>query len=183
MQTAETATATATATAPGAGEVPEGGNVASVRLLRLLEEGGARFGLLEHPPEGQTVRASALRGHSLAAAAKCMIVTVSGGASGERHVLAVVPGDRRVDLDGVARECGGRRARLADRGLAERLSGCVSGSIIPFSFHDDLSVLADPGLFDQPTLYFNAARLDLSVALAAADYRALANPLVVRIAS
>ncbi|ARF54318.1 YbaK/EbsC family protein [Streptomyces gilvosporeus] len=163
-------------------EAPEGEHPAAGRLLRLLETGGARFELLEHAPEGQTVRASALRGHALAAAAKCMIVTVTGGADGARHVLAVVPGDRRVDLARIAGEYGGKRARLADRALAEGLSGCVSGSIIPFSFHDELTVLADPGLFDHPTLYFNAARLDLSVALAAADYRALANPRVVPIA-
>ncbi|UNO41484.1 YbaK/EbsC family protein [Streptomyces sp. MST-110588] len=159
------------------------GNLASERLLRLLEEGGARYELLEHAPEGQTVRASALRGHALSAAAKCMIVTVLGGTPAERHVLAVVPGDRRVDLARVAGECGGQRAQLAPRGLAESLSGCVSGSIIPFSFHDELSVLADTALFGEPTLYFNAARLDLSVALASEDYRALANPKIVPIAA
>ncbi|MFF9348211.1 YbaK/EbsC family protein [Streptomyces sp. NPDC014734] len=155
----------------------------SERLLRLLTEGGARFTLLEHPPEGQTARASALRGHPLSAAAKCMVVTVTGGPSdGERHVLTVIPGDRRVDFAQVAREAGGTEARLARREVAEALTGCVSGSIIPFSFHDRLPVLADPALFDEPTLYFNAARLDLSVALASEDYRPLADPKVVPVA-
>ncbi|MFG3497206.1 YbaK/EbsC family protein [Streptomyces sp. NPDC047928] len=153
----------------------------TARLLGLLRTGGARYDLLAHAPEGRTARASELRGHALSAAAKCMIVTVVGGIPAERHVLVVVPGDRRVDLERVAGECGGRRARLTRRELAETLSGCVSGSIIPFSFRDDLSVLADPALFDLPTLYFNAARLDLSVALASEDYRLLANPKIVPI--
>ncbi|MFI9050844.1 YbaK/EbsC family protein [Streptomyces sp. NPDC053427] len=158
-------------------------HTASDRLLRLLEGSGARYELLSHPPEGHTVRASELRGHPLSAAAKCMIVTVTDAVAGaaERQVLAVVPGDRRVALARVAGEYGGRRARLARRDLAERLSGCVSGSIIPFSFHDELSLLADPALMEEPVLYFNAARLDLSVALATEDYRALANPKIVPI--
>ncbi|MFD7289415.1 YbaK/EbsC family protein [Streptomyces sp. NPDC059863] len=156
--------------------------VASQRLLNVLEESGARYELLAHAPEGRTALASALRGHALTAAAKCMIVTVLGGTPAERHILAVIPGDRRVDLERVAAECGGTRAQLARRDLAESLTGCVSGSIIPFSFHDELSVLADPALCAEPTLYFNAARLDLSVALATEDYLALANPKIVPIA-
>ncbi|MFE2289630.1 YbaK/EbsC family protein [Streptomyces sp. NPDC059452] len=151
-------------------------------LLRLLRTGGARYDLLAHAPEGQTARASELRGHPLSAAAKCMIVTVTGGEPAERHILAVVAGHQRVDLSRVAEECGGRRARLARLEVAETLAGSVSGTIIPFTFSDELTVLADPALFGEPTLYFNAARLDLSVALASDDYRSLANPKIVPIA-
>ncbi|MGW7794118.1 YbaK/prolyl-tRNA synthetase associated domain-containing protein, partial [Streptomyces tricolor] len=54
---------------------------------------------------GQTARAGVLRGHPLAAAATRRVVIVVGGpAAGERQVLSVVPGDRRVDFARVARE-------------------------------------------------------------------------------
>ncbi|WEB40001.1 YbaK/prolyl-tRNA synthetase associated domain-containing protein [Streptomyces yunnanensis] len=164
---------------PDAGQ---GQRPASARLLGLLDAVGARYRLLPHPPEGNTARASELRGHPLSAAAKCMIVTVPDALPAARQVLAVIPGDRRVALPRVAAQCGARRAKLADRALAERLGGCASGSIIPFSFHHELTVLADPALLDEPVLYFNAARLDLSVALATEDYRALADPKIVPIA-
>ncbi|MFJ4328551.1 hypothetical protein ACIP3A_36330 [Streptomyces tricolor] len=55
----------------------------------------------------------------------------------------------------------------------------MSGSIIPFSRHDRLPVLAGPALFDEPTLYVNAARPDLSVPLASEDHRTPAGPKVV----
>lgn len=155
-------------------------HTASDRLLRLLTESEARSTPLRHPPEGQTARAGVLRGHPLAAAATRMVVTVAGGpAAGERQVLSVVPGDRRVDFARVARECGGAGARLARRKAAEALTGCVSGSIVPFSCHDRLPVPAGPARFDEPTLYVNAARLDLSVALAAEDHRTPAGPKAV----
>jgi Ala-tRNA(Pro) deacylase len=36
--------------------------------------------------------------------------------------------------------------------------------------------VADPGLLAHPEIYFNAARLDRSLALATRDYLRLANP-------
>ncbi|MFF2045466.1 YbaK/EbsC family protein [Kitasatospora sp. NPDC058170] len=151
------------------------------RLLDLFHQGDIAYRLMDHPPEGQTTLASELRGHKLSAAAKCMVVTVTKGGRPTRHVLAVVPGDRRVDLKQVARAAGGGKARFADQQVAETLGATVSGTITPFSFHPDLQVLADPALFDEPELYFNAARLDRSVAIRAADYRRLARPQVVGI--
>ena len=64
---------------------------------------------------------------------------------------------------------------------AEELGRTVSGTITPFAFHPALEVLADPALLDQETLYFNAARLDCSVALGAEDYLRVAQPRVVAI--
>ncbi|MGW4895987.1 YbaK/EbsC family protein [Kitasatospora sp. NPDC004240] len=151
------------------------------RLLDLFHRGDVAYRLMDHPPEGRTTLASELRGHRLSAAAKCMVVTVTKGGRPARHVLAVIPGDRRVDLKRVARVAGGGKARFADQDGAELLGATVSGTITPFSFHPDLEVLADPALFDEPELYFNAARLDRSVAIRAADYRRLARPQVVPI--
>ncbi|MFJ4922389.1 YbaK/EbsC family protein [Streptomyces sp. NPDC088725] len=81
----------------------------------------------------------------------------------------------------MAAVAGGVRAGFADRATAERLTGCVSGAIVPFSFDADLAVIADPDLLDEDEIYFNVARLDLSVALPVAAYRRLAAPLVASI--
>ncbi|MFE2373281.1 YbaK/EbsC family protein [Streptomyces sp. NPDC059398] len=148
------------------------------RLMELLAAGRVPHRLLAHPPEGRTDAASLLRGHPLRRAAKTLVVRVALGRKKSRYVLAVVPGDRRVDLGAVADVAGGVRAGFADRATAERLTGCVSGSIMPFSFHPDLTVLADPELLGQDEIWFNAARLDLSVALSPHAYRRLAAPLV-----
>lgn len=151
------------------------------QLLDLLDRKQVPYRLMAHQPEGQTVRASALRGHALAAAAKCMIVTLLKAKRVHGHVLAVIPGDRRVDFKRVARACGADKAGFADRETAEELGRTVSGTITPFAFHPALEVLADPALLDQETLYFNAARLDCSVALGAEDYLRVAQPRVVAI--
>jgi Ala-tRNA(Pro) deacylase len=67
------------------------------RLIALLEEGNASYRLIYHEPEGQTDKVSAMRGHPVAAAAKCIILIVKIGRKTTRFVLAVVPGNMRVD--------------------------------------------------------------------------------------
>lgn len=153
-----------------------------LRLRALADRHGADYRLIEHAPEGRTEVASALRGHPLAQSAKSLVVAVRPTKRTCRYVLAVVPGDRRLDLPRVAACAGGRKAGFADRETAERLAGSVSGSIIPFSFHPDLELVVEEDLLRGDTLFFNAARLDLSMALATADYLRMARPRIARIA-
>ncbi|MFI6641747.1 YbaK/EbsC family protein [Streptomyces sp. NPDC050504] len=146
--------------------------------MDLLDGAGASYRLIDHPAEGRTEHASLLRRHSLSQAAKCIVVRVALGRRARRYVLAVVPGNRQVDLDGLCELYSGTEASFATRAVAEDLAGSVSGSVMPFAFHPDLELVADPGLLSHDVIYFNAARLDRSVALATADYLTLADPRV-----
>jgi Ala-tRNA(Pro) deacylase len=155
----------------------------SRRLLSLLNGAHVPYRLIRHAPEGRTDLASQLRGHPLEQAAKCLVVRVGTGRRRRRYVLAVVPGDRRVDMACVQELFGGTDTAFASREIAERLSGCVSGSIVPFSFHPELELVVDPDLLAGEEIFFNAARLDLSLALGVEPYRALARPRVARVAT
>ncbi len=116
------------------------------RLISLLDSAGARYRLIDHAPEGRTLEASVLRGHPAPQAAKCMVARIKIAKGTARHALAVIPGDRRTDLGRLTEVLGGRSAVLAARDTAEALTGCVSGSIVPFSFHPDLQLITDPDL-------------------------------------
>jgi Ala-tRNA(Pro) deacylase len=148
------------------------------RLVADLEAGGARYRLIDHAPEGRTDLVSALRGHDVALAAKCLVVMVKVGKKQSRYVLAVVPGTARVDLQAVRALLDGTYVAVAGRDKAEELAGSVSGTVLPFSYHPRLELVADPTLLETPELYFNAARLDRSIALATEDYARLAAPRV-----
>lgn len=152
-------------------------------LLRLLDDGAARYRLLTHAAEGRTQQASALRGNPLAQAAKCIVVRVSLGGKLRRYLIGVVAGDRRIDLDRVRRLYGGTKVAFAQRSVAERLTGCASGSIIPFTIDPGLDLVVDEELAAHDEVYFNAARLDRSIALAMDDYLALARPRLAAIAA
>ncbi|HTJ35332.1 MAG TPA: YbaK/EbsC family protein [Dactylosporangium sp.] len=148
------------------------------RLMGLLDEAGARYRVIDHAPEGRTDEVSALRGHATASAAKCLVVMVKLDKRTSRYYLAVVPGDARVDLQALRSLAGGTYVGFASTDKAETLAGSVSGTILPFSFHPDLTLVADPALLKHPEIYFNAARLDRSLALSTEDYARLAEPLL-----
>jgi Ala-tRNA(Pro) deacylase len=153
------------------------------RLLAQLDAGKARYRLIDHPPEGRTELVSVLRGHQLAAAAKCMVVMVKISKKQARYVLAVVPGDTRVDLSALKAHLGGSYAAVVDGEKAEQLAGSATGTILPFSYDPRLELISDPSVLTVPELYFNAARLDRSVALSTEDYVRLASPQLVPIAT
>jgi Ala-tRNA(Pro) deacylase len=157
------------------------GRDAYARLIAELDASGARYRQIDHAPEGRTELVSELRGHALAQAAKCLIVLVKIGKKQTRYVLAVVPGDARLDLPAVKALLGGSYVAFAGTGKAEQLAGSVTGTVLPFSYDERLELIADPALLDHSELYFNAGRLDRSIALASEDYLRLARPRIARI--
>ena len=135
------------------------------RLVDQLDAGRARYRLIDHAPEGRTELVSVLRGNELGAAAKCVVVIVKVSKKHSRYVLAVVPGDTRVDFSALKANLGGSYAAMADGDKAEQLAGSVAGTILPFSYDPRLHLVVDPGLLCVPEIYFNAGSLDRSVAL------------------
>ncbi|MBX3064592.1 MAG: YbaK/EbsC family protein [Anaerolineae bacterium] len=151
------------------------------QLIALLDQQGAHYRLIDHEPQGQTDLVSALRGNTLSQAAKCIIMMVKIGKKVTRYVLGVIPGDARLDLDAVKSLLGGTYISFASAEIAERLAGSVAGTILPFSFTPELELVVDPSLLDNEEIFFNAARLDRSMALKTSDYLALAKPRLVQI--
>jgi Ala-tRNA(Pro) deacylase len=152
------------------------------RLITLLEGEGASFRVIDHAAEGRTDIVSAARGHPPSQAAKCIIIMTKLGKRTTRYLLAVVPGDARVDFSAIRALTGATYVAFASPDIAERLAGSVSGTVLPFAFSDALELIADPAITKIPELYFNAARLDRSLALSTADYLRIARPRIAPIA-
>lgn len=151
-------------------------------LIEWLDGQGVPYRLIDHAPEGRTEVVSPMRGNALAQAAKCIVLMVKIGKKVTRYVLAVVPGDARVDLAAVRALLGGTYVAFASPEIAERLAGSETGTVLPFSFSPELEVIVDPTLMAHDEIYFNAARLDRSMVLKTDDYLAVAQPRLERIA-
>ena len=152
------------------------------QLIAFLEEQGVVYRLIDHAPEGRTEVVSPMRGNALAQAAKCIILMVKIGKKVTRYVLAVVPGDTKVNLQAVKALLQGTYVAFASSEIAERLAGSVTGTILPFSFNPELELVVDPLLLENDEIYFNAARLDRSMILKTSDYVTVARPRLGRIA-
>jgi Ala-tRNA(Pro) deacylase len=97
------------------------------------------------------------------------------------YVLAVVPGNARLDLAAVKALLGGSYVAFAGPEKAEELAGSVIGTVLPFTYDERLELIADPSLLGKPEIFFNAGRLDRSIALRTADWLAMAQPRLANI--
>lgn len=141
------------------------------KLIAQLEQHQTNFRVVEHEAIGQTDVISEIRGNDLNQAAKAMVleVTMPEGAE-SRYLLAIVPGDCKINFKSAARAIGGKKSSFAAPEKAQELTQCVMGAVPPFSFDDRLALRVDTRLKDVGTLWFNAGELERSVALDVDDY-------------
>lgn len=153
------------------------------RLVELLSRERAGYRVIEHVPEGRTELIAQIRGNRLEQAIKSMVVQARYGKKDNRYYLANVPGDCRVDFEAIRAGLEADSVAFAPRAKAEALAGCVTGSIPPFSFNEELTVLADPDIRNNEEVVFNAGRLDRSIFMKMEDYIRIAKPRLMKIAS
>jgi Ala-tRNA(Pro) deacylase len=147
------------------------------QLLALLDGGGARYRVIDHPAAGKSEEVARIRGTEVGQGAKAMACKLSIPGGPALHVLAVLAANRQLDLAALARQFGAKKASLMSPKEIDTLTGCVLGAIPPFSFHPALQLVADPELFERyREIAFNAGRLDASIVLDADDYLRLARP-------
>ncbi len=145
------------------------------RIVALLNTENARYRVIKHPAEGNSERVAEIRGTRVSQGAKAMLCRVKG--LPDLLVLAILPGDQKVDFKKVAQSVGGKKASFAAPDEATAKTGCVIGAIPPFSFSPDIRLVVDPELLSRhEEIAFNAGRLGTSIVLNSADYRRIAAP-------
>jgi Ala-tRNA(Pro) deacylase len=152
------------------------------QLCGLLEREGAVYRVIEHEAEGRTELIARIRGNRIEQSIKSMTLQVRLNRRENIYCLANVPGDCRIDFDGVKNYFNADSVAFAARDKAQALTGCVIGAIPPFSFNEQLQVLADPLIQQNEEVVFNAGRLDRSIFMKLADYIRIAKPTLVKIA-
>lgn len=152
------------------------------QLRALLDNKDAVYRVIKHEPEGRTEIIAKIRGNRIGQSVKSMALQVRLTRRENIYVLANVPGDCRVDFDGVKSHFNADSVAFAAREKAEALTGCVIGAIPPFSFNDQLPALVDPLVLENEEIVFNAGRLDRSIMMKLADYVRIAQPQIVKCA-
>ncbi len=152
------------------------------QLCALLDHEGASYRVLEHEAEGRTEFITKIRGNRIEQAIKSMVVQVRMSKKENLYYLANVPGDCRVDFEGIKNHFNALGVGMAVREKAEALAGCVIGSIPPFSFNEPRGVLADPLIKENEEVVFNAGSLERSIFMKMEDYFRIVNPQVAKIA-
>ena len=152
------------------------------RLRDVLDREHASYRVVEHEQEGRTEVIARIRGNRIEQSIKSIVVQVRLNRKENIYCLANVPGNCRIDFDGLKRHFQADSVAFASREKAQELTDCVIGAIPPFSFNDQLQVLADPLIRQNEEVVFNAGRLDRSIFMKLEDYLRIAKPQITQIA-
>lgn len=150
-------------------------------LMDFLDRHQVAYRVVTHASAGSSQAVAQARGSRLEQGAKAMVFELARDGAPSTFALAVVPSHARVSAPRLAAALGAKKARLAVPDIAERLTGCIMGTVPPFSFQPDLHLVVDPTLLAEDEIVFNAASLDKSIFLKSDDYRRVAQPAIATI--
>lgn len=145
----------------------------STPVTRLLAERGVPFRLaVHHRPATTVFEAAEQRGMRPGQMVKTMVLRLPDG----RHVAALVPGDRDVDLRLVRAALGVRRLSWLPREEVEAVTGYRPGAVSPVGIGGVTEVLADQALAEEDELAVSSGVHGAGVRLATADLLRIVHP-------
>jgi Cys-tRNA(Pro)/Cys-tRNA(Cys) deacylase len=137
-------------------------------VTRLLEARKIAFTAFELPVEKLGAQESAgLLGVAPSLVYKTIVVTREGRF---KPILAVVPGDREVDLKAVAAALGEKKVHLPTERQAEQITGLQAGGISPLALlNKGFQVLLDQAAREQAEIYISGGQRGLNIRLPVQD--------------
>lgn len=146
-------------------------------IREYLTEQAIPFREIAHAPTPTSVDSAKARGDDLRVGGKALVIKV-----GDEFQILVLSAALRLDSAAVRAYFGGRKFRFATPEELEAM-GLQPGAIPPFGPPIlPLPLHADPSVFDNSVIAFNAGTLTNSITLGVEDYRRLARPRVFRFA-
>lgn len=151
--------------------------VAQTPAVATAEREGIRFALheYEHDPGAASYGLEAAEKLAVEPARifKTLVVSVDG-----ELAVALVPVEAQLDLKAL-----GKRAKLADKGHAQSVTGYVSGGTSPLGQRKRLPTHVDASALDHETILVNGGRRGLQMELDPNDLVRLTDARVYEIAS
>lgn len=146
------------------------------QICSMLLEQNIAYRTILHPPEGNTKLASQIRGHDLNKAAKSLAIEVKIKRGIRKYLLAVVRGDRLVDMKAIKKIFNAYDSTLVSEDKAISLTACPMGAVPPFTFHKELLLIVDREITLNDEIVFNAGLLETSIVLQMKDYFRVVTP-------
>lgn len=146
-------------------------------VTRMLDQRGIPYEVFVLPPEKLGALEVAERlGVPPGQVFKTIVVLREGRG---KPILAVVPGDREVDLKALARAVGEKRLRLPTEREAERLTGLKAGGISPLALLGKrFQVVVDEAIRDWEAVHLSGGQRGVNLRLPVAAVLELLQPLV-----
>ena len=120
------------------------------QLRQFLDESRAEYDIVEHRPTRSAMETAKSCDIPAERLAKAVLLDTAD----DDHLLAVLPSDRRVELNELRADLG-RKPRLSDEAEVGKLfRDCELGSVPPVGY--GITTIVDDTLEQQPDVYFEA---------------------------
>jgi len=144
------------------------------QIRAWLAAEGVPFREVHHESTRTSEESARARGEELRIGGKALLIKVD-----DVYRLFVLSADRKLDSAAIKRHFGARKTRFATPEELAELTGLVPGSVPPFGQPVlPFPLYADPSVFENDRIAFNAGSLTDSIVMQAGDYRRLAVPEV-----
>lgn len=138
----------------------------STRAIKFLKQKNIPFDVVRYTHEEKGAESAArATGFALEKTVKTLVVDLGD----KKCLLALLPGDKQLDLKGIARMCSVKRAVMADTETAERLTGYLVGGISPFGVKQSLPVVIEESILQFDRVLINAGQRGIILLLMPED--------------
>jgi Ala-tRNA(Pro) deacylase len=144
------------------------------QIRAWLVQENVRFREVHHQPTRTSEESARARGEDICVGGKALVIKVD-----DAFRLFVLSAARKLDSAAIKRHLGAKKTRFATPEELMEQTGLVPGSVPPFgppilSF----PLFADPSIFENDKIAFNAGSLTDSIVMPVSDYRRLAGAQV-----
>jgi|SRR5579884_15429 len=146
------------------------------KITNFLKSHNIAYEEIEHEAVFTSEQAAKVRGMSMNQGAKSLLLR-----SGGEFVLAVLPGDKRLDSKKIRQILGRKELCFATPEEVEKVMGCQIGACYPFGSLLNIRTLVDNSLSKNEIISFNPGVHTKSVKIRWEDYKSLTSPELVDI--
>lgn len=120
------------------------------QLRQYLDQSKAEYDVIVHTPTQSALESARSCDIPAEQVAKAVLLDTAD----DEHILAVIPSDRKVELNELRSELG-RKPRLAGEAeIGKVFKDCEIGAVPPVGY--EVTTIVDDALEDQPDVYFEA---------------------------
>ncbi len=152
------------------------------KIRQLLTTRAVEFETFEHEAVLTSEQASKIRpGYTLHQGAKAMILKTKKRSGEQSFAMFVLPADTRIDSKAVKVALDVTDVRFATpEEIADVTGGVQIGGVPPFGMLFTIPVYADPDVFENERIVFNAGDRRCSMAMSSHEYREIVKPEIFR---
>ena len=146
------------------------------QIRALLTAENVVFREVHHEPTRTSEDSARARNEELRIGGKALLIKVDSA-----FRLFILSADRKLDSAAIKQYFSAKKTRFASPEELFELTGLVPGSVPPFGAPLlPFPLYADPSVFKNPRIAFNAGSLTDSIIMPIADYQRLAKPEIFR---